>query len=96
MSVRRLTRSLAGLCVALVPTLLSAQAPAERHALAAFADTLDAVSDTTALRRREAALREPAGQRDGALAAMRLGFPLFVAPGSSEPRRHFPLGKMCS
>ncbi|HEU4526106.1 MAG TPA: GWxTD domain-containing protein [Gemmatimonadales bacterium] len=64
--------ALAGLCAAL-PNLLAAQGPAERHALAALVDTLVAVSDTTALRRREDMLERPAKDRDGALARIRLG-----------------------
>lgn len=66
--------ALAGLCLALQPaSALAAQAPAERHALAAFTDSLDAISDTAALHRREAALHREAEHRDSVLAGVRLG-----------------------
>ncbi|HEY9506545.1 MAG TPA: hypothetical protein VIQ27_11270, partial [Gemmatimonadales bacterium] len=68
----RPTCLLAALCVALAPTL-AAQAPAERHALAAFADSLLEISDTGTLRRREDQLAPRAKDRDSALAGLRLG-----------------------
>ena len=68
----RLACTLAGLCVAL-PHSLAGQAPAERHALGALVDTLVTVNDTSALRRREAALAPSAKERDGVLASVRLG-----------------------
>jgi GWxTD domain-containing protein len=68
----RLACALASLCVVL-PNPLAGQALAERHALTALVDTLRAVSDTGALRRREAALGPLAKDRDSALARVRLG-----------------------
>lgn len=68
----RLAGALAGVCV-LLPSLLAGQAPAERHALAALIDTLVVVSDTVALRRREAALEPIVKDPDSALACIRLG-----------------------
>jgi GWxTD domain-containing protein len=65
--------ALAGLCLFLPLTPLPGQAPAERRALTAFSDSLEAVRDTTALRRRERALGPVAEHRDSALAGVRLG-----------------------
>jgi GWxTD domain-containing protein len=71
---QRLACALAGLGFALSPPSLSGQASAERHALAALTDTLADVTDTLALRRREARARTVAHHPDSALARIRLGF----------------------
>jgi GWxTD domain-containing protein len=69
----RLACALAGLCAALPLFPLPGQAPAERQALTALGDTLEVISDTAALRRREAALRLRAKHPDSALARLQLG-----------------------
>ena len=73
MSTRRWARCLAGLCLAAPLSTLAGQAPADRASLAALADSLQTVTDTSLLRRREASARAAARDRDSALARIRLG-----------------------
>jgi GWxTD domain-containing protein len=69
----RLAGAVACLCIALPFSRLPGQAPAERQALRALADTLWTLADTVTLRRREAAMGPLAKPRDSALARVRLG-----------------------
>ena len=73
MTALRLGWLLAGLFVTLPRAFLAAQAPADRHALAALQDSLATITDTAALRRLEARARPPAEHRDSVLARLRLG-----------------------
>jgi GWxTD domain-containing protein len=89
----RLGSGLLGLCLAIPFATLESQAPGQRRALDALADSLEIISDTTWLRARQHAERALARDRDSAFAGVRLGLvslrlaELGASPGAKEALR---------